>query len=232
MVSVQITLTSYGPKEFVLLKQTDRLPVPDAPPGMNFTVSMLPTEWENVVNVELVIEKVWFSDATVWRRGNAPVVEYETNALPSGRKLDQLRFVSGEDAIGYPKVQEAAWICVCGRANDLKSDRCCRCKRGRDTVFAACTPENVENLIAAHEQKLKSVAQSAREEASRISEKQEAVRRKERKKKRIVWVSVLSVVCVAVVAACCIALGGSRVELLPGELNARRRRVRLGARRV
>ena len=77
VVSVQITLTSYGNKEFVLLKQTDRLPVTDAPPGMPFTVSMLPTEWGNVQTVDLVIEKVWFADATVWRRGNAPVVEYE-----------------------------------------------------------------------------------------------------------------------------------------------------------
>ena len=136
---------------------------------------MLPTEWENVVNVDLVIEKVWFADATVWRRGNAPVVEYESNAIPSGRKLDQLRFVAGEDAVGYPQLQEQTWLCVCGRANDLKSDRCCRCKRGRDTVFASCTPENVENLIAAHEQKLKTVAQSAREEANRVAQRQETI---------------------------------------------------------
>ena len=197
VVSVQITLTSYGPKEFVLLKQTERMPVEDAPPGLPFTVFMVPTEWENVLNVDLVIEKVWFADATVWRRGTAAVIEYEPNALPSGRKLDQLRFVAGEDAVGYPQMQAQAWICVCGRANDLKSERCCRCKRGRDTVFASCTPENVDSIIAAHEQKLKTVAQSAREEANRVAEKQETIRRKAVKKRRFVWTSVLSVLLVA-----------------------------------
>ena len=81
-------------------------------------------------------------------------------------------------------MQEQAWVCVCGRANDLKSDRCCRCKRGRDTVFASYTPENVENLIAVHEQKLKSVAQSAREESGRSYEKQEIIRRRKTQKSK------------------------------------------------
>ncbi|HPF87324.1 MAG TPA: hypothetical protein PK537_04620, partial [Candidatus Limiplasma sp.] len=201
VVSVQITLTSYGPKDFVLLRQTERLPVTDAPPSMAFTVSMLPTEWKNVVNVDLVIEKVWFADATVWRRGNAPVVEYESNAIPASRRLDQLRFVAGEDAVGYPQLQEQAWLCVCGRANDLKSDRCCRCKRGRDTVFASYTPDNVENLIAVHEQKLKSVAQSAREDASRVSERQETIRRKAVRRKRAIVTVITVVLCAGILTA-------------------------------
>ena len=56
--------------------------------------------------------------------------------------------------MGYPEVQQQAWVCVCGRANSLDSARCCRCERGRDAVFASFSRENVRQVIAVHEKKL------------------------------------------------------------------------------
>lgn len=101
-----------------------------------FTIMLLPSQWRGVEGVDLMIEKVWFDDASVWRKGNAPLTRYESNALPKGRALDELRFVAGQDAVGYPQTQEEVWVCVCGRANALDSQRCCRCERRREAVFA------------------------------------------------------------------------------------------------
>ena len=35
--------------------------------------------------MEITVEKVWFDDNSVWRRGHGPMTEYQTNALPQGR---------------------------------------------------------------------------------------------------------------------------------------------------
>ena len=106
-----------------VLAAEDVLAQADLFAGERFTISLLPTRWEDVSGVELAIEKVWFDDATIWRRGTASLTEYESNALPAGRRLDQLRFVAGPDAVGYPEWQRRVWVCVCGRANDLHNDR-------------------------------------------------------------------------------------------------------------
>ena len=68
-------------------------------------------------------------------------------------------------------------------------------------MFASYTPENVENLIAAHEQKLNSVAQSAREEAGRVSQQQEALRRKAARRRRVMISTVTTLLLIAGLAA-------------------------------
>jgi hypothetical protein len=75
------------------------MPVADAPPGLPFTVAMR-TRSGKRADIDLVIEKVLVFRATVWRRGNARV-EYEPNACQPPEVV-QLRFVAGEDAVGYP----------------------------------------------------------------------------------------------------------------------------------
>ncbi|HNW86393.1 MAG TPA: hypothetical protein PKJ47_05580 [Candidatus Limiplasma sp.] len=184
VISVQTTLICYGEGEKLLFRQVERVQGLNAGTGERFTITLLPSQWEGVKTSELVIEKVWFDDATVWRRGGAALTEYRPNALPAGRRLDQLRFVAGPDAVGYPQEQAHVWVCVCGRANDLHSDRCCRCERRRDSVFATCSRENVDQLIAVHEQKLRDVAKAAREDASRLAEEREKARLREIRKKK------------------------------------------------
>ena len=158
VVSVQVTLSCFDKQDELLFRQTERVQGLKAGVGDRFSVVILPSEWAGVEGVDLVIEKVWFDDATVWRRGNAPLAHYEGNALPAGRALDELRFVAGADAAGYPQLQEQVWLCVCGRPNALDSQRCCRCERRRDAVFASFNRENVGHVIAAHEQKLAQTA--------------------------------------------------------------------------
>ena len=170
--------------------------------GERFSIMLLPSQWRDVEGVDLGDRKRSGSTiSTIWRRGNAPLTYYKSNALPGGRALDQLRFVAGKDAVGYPCVQDQVWLCVCGRANALESDRCCRCERRRDAVFASYSPENVAHVIAAHEQKLAMAARKAREENNLVIEKQEVQRASKRRRRRLtVWIASLSAAAVALAA--------------------------------
>ena len=201
VTSVQVTLNCFDRNDELLFRQTERMQGLKAGVGERFTVVVLPSEWNGVEGVDLVIEKVWFDDATIWRKGNAPLTYYSANTLPSGRALDELRFVAGKDAAGYPQWQEHVWMCVCGRANALDSDRCCRCERRRDAVFASFNRENVNHIIAAHEQKLAETARKAREENNILQENQEKQRAAKRRRRNLTirWTSTLALLVVAAV---------------------------------
>lgn len=200
VVSLLLTLSCYDQDNRLLFRQSERMQGLKVVPGERFSVMMVPNEWKNVKEAEVTIEKVWFDDATIWRKGNAPLVNYEPNNLQPGRALDELRFVAGQDAMGYPEVLQQAWVCVCGRANSLDSARCCRCERGRDAVFASFSRENVRQVIAVHEKKLADVATEARKENSRLLEEESKQRRQQRRRKnRVIRWSVAGVLALAAV---------------------------------
>ena len=203
VTSVQVTLACYDKEDLLLFRQTERVQGLKAGAGERFSVLLLPSQWKDVDGVDLVVEKVWFDDATIWRRSGAPLTQYTSNALPGGRALDQLRFAAGKDAVGYPQQQEQVWMCVCGRANPTESQRCCRCERRKESVFASYSRENVEAFIAVHEQKLAEAAKKAREESSLLienREKQKLVRRRRRAKTLRLLLSGLCIVAVIAVA--------------------------------
>lgn len=125
VVSILLTLSCYDQDNRLLFRQSERMQGLKAEAGERFSVMMVPNEWKNVKEAEVTIEKVWFDDATIWRKGNAPLVNYTPNTLQPGRALDELRFVAGQDAMGYPEVQQQAWLCVAG-AQSAGSARCCR----------------------------------------------------------------------------------------------------------
>lgn len=202
VTSVQVTLHCFDANDELLFRQTERVQGLKAGVGERFSLVILPSEWNGVEGVDLVIEKVWFDDATIWRKGNAPLAHYEPNALPAGRLLDELRFVAGPDAVGYPQVQEQVWLCVCGRANAPESQRCCRCERRRDAVFASFSQENVNHVIASHEQKLNDTARKAREENNVLQENREKQRAaKHRRRKKAVRLIASGAALAAAVAA-------------------------------
>ena len=201
VASVMVTLNCYGKQEQLLFRQSERVQGLKAGVGERFSIVILPTHWDGVEGMDLVVEKVWFDDATIWRRGNAPLTQYTPNTLNHGRALDHLRFVAGRDAVGYPQVQEEAWLCVCGRANALESDRCCRCERGRETVFASFNKENVEAVIAVREQKLADEGRKAREDNSRLNEEESKRRSAVKRKRRNRWRLVGGISAAAVVLA-------------------------------
>lgn len=202
VASVMVTLNCYGKQEQLLFRQSERVQGLKAGVGERFSIVILPTHWDGVEGMDLVVEKVWFDDATIWRRGNAPLTQYTPNTLNNGRALDHLRFVAGRDAVGYPQVQEEAWLCVCGRANALDSERCCRCERGRETVFASYSKENVDAVIAVQERKLADEGRKAREDNSRLNEEESkrrsAIQRKRRNRWRLIGCTAAAVAVAAV----------------------------------
>ena len=87
VVSVQVTLKCFDKEDMLLFSQTERIQGLKAGVGERFSIMLLPSQWRDVEGVDLVIEKVWFDDSTIWRRGNAPLTYYKSNALPGGRAL-------------------------------------------------------------------------------------------------------------------------------------------------
>lgn len=202
VTSVMLTLAAYDKENNLLFRQSERTQGLKAGVGERFTILFLPSQWENVESTDLTIEKVWFDDATVWRKGNAPLVHYTSNQLASSRALDELRFVAGRDAVGYPELQDQVWVCVCGRANHPEALRCCRCDRGRDYVFASLSRENISQIIAVHEKKLSEVAREARVENSRLVEADHMMRKRKKKKiHRVVALCIAAVLLAAAIAA-------------------------------
>ena len=137
IVSVEVTLTlldAAGEEIARLIHRAHDLHgLPEKPFGM-----LVPLEEEaaSPASCEALVEKIWFDDNSVWRRSKLPLSEYTPNALPNSRALENLRYIAGKDAVGYPQEQQGLWLCVCGRPNANGSRMCIRCHRNRTEVFA------------------------------------------------------------------------------------------------
>lgn len=157
-----------------------------------FGVSVPMEPEEQPAAVEVVVEKVWFDDASIWRKGKGPLTEYTSNALPNSRSLEQLRYAAGPTAVGFPQEQEGLWLCVCGRPNAEYAKYCIRCQREKKEVFEQFSKENVEKLSAQREKQLSLKGKAAREEASRLQLQREAEFQVQRKKRRKVRIAVFT----------------------------------------
>lgn len=195
--SIQITVTCFDDKDEMLARSVERPMALEAKGRDTFMVTLasgvVGTEW-----IDLSIDKVWFTDGSAWRRAQeARLVEYEPNELPPNRRLEQLRYIAGPDAVGYPSDQENIWICVCGRVNGMDEESCKRCMRDQRVVFSKFTPEAIEQAIEKRERQLEDKARFAREEASR----KEFLRQdKVRKKKRHVRMRTAAITITLVIA--------------------------------
>lgn len=193
--SIQITLTFFGKEDDVLSRRVERPMALDAKGREPFVVE-ISAEGLAVEAIDLTIDKAWFEDGSDWRRSQeARLVEYEPNELPPSRRLEQLRYVAGQDAAGFPNLQEHAWMCVCGRVNGLDELTCRRCGRDREHVFEHFNAEAVQEVIDRREQELEEKARQAREEASR----QEFIRQDRARRKRRARRMRTAVVCAVVV---------------------------------
>ncbi|MGN1019410.1 MAG: hypothetical protein ACI4O7_03475 [Aristaeellaceae bacterium] len=209
IVSVEVTLTlqDAAGEEIarVIHRAHDLHGLPEKPFGM-----LVPVEESAApASAEVLVEKIWFDDNSVWRRSKLPLSEYTPNALPNSRALENLRYIAGKDAVGYPQEQPGLWLCVCGRPNANGSRMCIRCHRNRTEVFANLNREAVEQQTSQRERQLDLKARAARENASR----HQALREKEyeekmrRRKKRIALITAGAV--------CLAAAYGAVFHLLP-----------------
>ncbi len=182
--SIQVTVTCFDAADSVLSRRIERPMALDAKGRETFAVA-ISTEGMAVEAVDLIIDKAWFEDGSEWRRAQeARLTDYQPNELPPNRKLEQLRYVAGNDAVGYPSDQRNVWICVCGRVNAAEEKICKRCLRDKKDVFARFSAGAIQKSIDQRERELEEKARIAREEASRQEFlRQEKARRKKRNRR-------------------------------------------------
>ncbi len=195
--SVEVTVIFLNKEKEELERLVYRAHDLDGRPATVFSVAVPREDAGDAVSLDVIIDKIWFDDASVWRRGKYALSEYTPNNLPNSRSLEMLRFVAGNSAVGFPQKQDNLWICVCGRPNGADDRTCVRCHRERDQVFARFNRESIEKLTAQREQQLALQAKAAREDASRLQLQREKVYEAKRKKRRRV-VSIV-VICAATV---------------------------------
>ncbi len=195
VASLQVTLAGYDANNEALSRQVERLQGVSGERKSTFEVGIVMEGGAQAAGMELVIEKVWFDDGTIWRRGNAHLSEYVPNTLPNNRRLEMLRFVAGSDAVGYPQDQGAVWLCVCGRANAASEGYCRRCQREKLAVFEQFNQVTIEEMVAAREQELDQIAHRARMQASQQQLEREArLKRKKRRRRRVLLAVIITVV--------------------------------------
>ena len=194
VASMQVTLAGYDANGEVLSRQVERAQDVNGESKSTFEVLIQMEGGAQSSGMELVIEKVWFDDGTIWRRGNAHLSEYVPNTLPNNRRLEMLRFVAGSDAVGYPQDQGALWLCVCGRANAASESSCRRCQREKLEVFEKFNQSAIEEMVESREKELDQIAHRARIQASQQQLEREARLKRKKLRRRRVILSTLATV--------------------------------------
>ncbi len=150
-------------------------------PGRTFTMTVPVEGYVRAERYEITVDKVWYDNASVWRREKENMVEYEPNNLRRSTQLTALRSVAGEMASGYPRQQEGLWVCVCGRPNLDETTLCARCHREKAEVFARYNRQAVAEVIKAREQELADRGRETLIQTSRkFADEKDFVRRKGR----------------------------------------------------
>ena len=188
VVSMQAAFICYREDGERLSRQVERVNDLGGAKRSAFELDVLVEGGLDAARMDFVIEKVWFIDGTVWRRGREELADYRDNALPAGRQLDTLRHIVGPDARGYPSDQGAVWVCVCGRPNPAAAGECARCLRDKREVFTRNNKAAIETIIFQRESALEDKARQAREEAGRMQREREQkeMQRKRRRKRAII----------------------------------------------
>jgi len=189
--SIQAVFSCFDSQGALMSRQVERIPDLDGQGRSAFEMTVEIEDGVHAAGLDFSIEKVWFSDGTVWRHVAGHGSEYMPNALPAGRRLAVLRQLSGPDAVGFPSDQGAVWVCVCGRPNSPSSDVCRRCERQKREVFTRCNEAAVEAIIINHEAALEEKARRERAEAERLAAEQAALLQKKRKRRRAITLACL-----------------------------------------
>ena len=186
VVSVEVTLTLLDPDGQEITRITHRAHGLTGAPQRTFAMSVPVEEPVSVGGCEAVIEKVWYDNSSIWRRGKEPLTEYTPNNLHRSAALSELREVAGDMAAGYPEMQGDLWLCVCGRPNPVSIVHCVRCGRDKRDVFTHFSKEAVESVIAARDKATDDQNRVAVEETSKLQAQREQEVTKHRRHRRIV----------------------------------------------
>lgn len=113
---------------------------PDAAPGQPFALNAPVKLPEGVVQLWPFFRRIRFEGVRRSYVGDeSRTCEIPDPQRPTGRTLDRLRALAGEDAWCYAAKYPGCWQCVCGRANPARRSKCLRCKRGAEQVLGSYT---------------------------------------------------------------------------------------------
>lgn len=158
----------------------------NAEQGERCEVSMPAPETHAGQAADGTVERVWFADASVWRRDPNATYLYKQKMLESGRTLDELQFVAGADAVCYPAQQPPLWGCVCGAINGEAHTACRACGRDKADMFAHYSEEEVAAVVRKHEEEMKEQAQKAVRESSEREQARALLERRRKRRRRVI----------------------------------------------
>ena len=92
VISCEVTLLLQGQDGEELERLIYRAHALEGRPRSVFPMVVPVEESLHPTGLEVIIEKVWYDDNDVWRRGKGALCEYTSNALPNGRNRELLRF--------------------------------------------------------------------------------------------------------------------------------------------
>lgn len=186
VVSVEATLVLRNASGAELSRINHRAHGLTGAPKRTFSMTIPIEEPITIIGYDVIVEKVWYDNSSVWRRGKEALTEYTPNNLHRSTALSELREVAGEMAAGYPEMQGALWLCVCGRPNHVSVAQCARCGRDKRDVFASYSREAVEAVIAARDKATEDKNRAAVSETSRLQAQREKETMRRRRRRRVI----------------------------------------------
>ncbi len=203
VASLQVSIRAFREGGDLLSRHVERVLAPEAEGQHVFELSVSNGDAVEAEDLEILIEKVWYADGTVWRRGVSEMTEYVPEKQLEGQQLEVLQGLAGPDASYLPSDQGNVWVCVCGRPNASGEEACARCGRDKHDVFTKLNRAELEKIIL-KKQNEEEEAERLQREKERLEEEEKAeVRRKKKRRRRIVRNVVLTVL-LAAVAFCAV----------------------------
>ena len=183
--SVQVCLLCFDENGEQTARCVERVQVAEAPSREMFRIDTVAQEAASAAGMDVVFDKVWFEDGTVWRRGSGSASEFQPTPMLQDERLRVMQELAGTDAITYPSDQGGVWVCVCGRPNAASADVCRRCGRDKHNVFVKYNEAAVEKIIFQRESAREEAERAEREENRRRAEEKKAQLKKKKHRRRV-----------------------------------------------
>ena len=194
--SIQVCVHCFDADGEQYARHVERLQGIDGPARHVFEAALEVEEAVYAQDLEVIIEKVWFDDNTVWRKGLAEPIEFMPSPLLKGPQLQVMQELAGRDAASYPSDQGAVWVCVCGRPNSAREDTCRRCLRDRHAIFTKLNQAAIEGVLFMRQSAIEDEQRRQREEQRRQAAVRETRLRRLRRRRRIILTTLISILLV------------------------------------
>ena len=179
VVSVEVTILLSSADGEETAKGTYRGRGLNGAPGKTFHMTVPVEGYITPERYEITVDKVWYDNASVWRREKENMISYEPNNLHRSAQLTTLRSIAGDMSSGYPDQQDGLWVCVCGRPNLDETTVCARCHREKAEVFEKYSREAIAAIVAQREEALAEHGRDTLRQTSRkYADEKDFVRRK------------------------------------------------------